>query len=1408
MKLKSKILSLALSCSMLLSSAYVFASGANYDAAYDDECVLASDTATDKRVMENLNRGGFAATNPSTNGGGMYLSWRLLGTEPMDTKFNLYKNGEKLQENLENTSYIDAAGKESDVYTVAAVINGIEGEISNEFMSIKGQADSGQPSAPYAYFDIPINIPPAGNDYDYSANDASVGDVDGDGEYEIILKWDPSNSKDSAGSGATGEVYLDCYEYDGTQLWRIDLGRNIRAGAHYTQFQVFDYDGDGKAEVAVKTAPGSIDGKGNYVSDAGNTETIRTTDNTVSYLGSNGHVAGGPEYLTVFSGETGEALQTIDYDPPVGNVSQWGDSKYNRSDRMLAGTAYLDGVHPSMIFARGYYAKSVCVAYDWDGENITKRWKIDSADVSDFSGQGNHQLSVADLDGDGKDEIIYGGAAIDDNGTLMWSAKSGGKKLGHGDALHVSDFNNDGIQEVFKVNEDSPNWGRTLINGKTGEIIFHDKASGDDGRGVIGNFSPKYGVIAWDSGINARTLDGTIVNYGTLNSAGKMVSTQDNTYPNFTIFWDGDFYEEHFNGDRISKWYDYDEANTYGSTGGFGRLWTIWNENPVSTNNSSKNNPCLQADLFGDWREEFILRHTDNTALRVFTSLIPTEHKLTTFMHDSQYRCAVAWQNTAYNQPPHQSYYIGEDKTEYTQPDITVRDLDPEIIITVKTKDGVAAGVNVKVGDIEKPTSTDGTVSFRVPSGTYAYSVDQVGYLYTEGSIVLAEGAESVSAEVLIEEVPDSTVTVKSGDKVVSGATVTIGEQTVTTDSDGKAVVKLRAGEHDYTVSCHKYIDKSGKITVDETNVANALIELEAIEYAYDSDKDTDGSQFIYSGGDGAELSFDGKGWTMTQNSTDGGRGFGAEFDTSVGGNAEIEFIYKNGAQKDSSNAWKWADREYTHVIEFYDAFGNVIAGLSQEYQASGVQELKYYNANQSAKNVSGGTLLGGGSITKRSSIVWKINLSMDLKNKKATLTVTDEAGENGYVLTDLSLSHDTFKSMYIGTKASGNVTCAPNIKNVLYYSECIDNDYVPVTPTPAPTEAPSYSVTVSSDSAGSVSLIEDVVEWNIGGEPFVNADGSVNTGMFPAGSKDGRYSVINTSISNVNGLTYVTSATSASDSVADNANQSSAKTFADGYTGTRMMKTQTNGSTSNYYFTFTPDSDGVVKVYARSGSGSASTVLNLVQNSKTQKIELPSTSAEAENGSLPFLNANVTANSEVKIYGSSNTAFYAIVFEPSDETSFELTEKLTYSLTAKQGDIIKIKAESNVVTTPETELVPVEGKEGYYTFIMPGGDVVVSSKDEYAYTINSVIRSVSDGVNVNITKNEDTEAQADTLIVAAYDSTSGAMKNIGMATVDMASGATKDVYVELSCDDNDIVIAYVWNSLSDIKPLSQSFKK
>ncbi|WP_229069132.1 cellulose binding domain-containing protein [Actinoplanes sp. DH11] len=570
------------------------------------------------RQMERLDRGLISVRS----GSGNLVSWRWLAADPADVAFNVYRDGTRVNPSpiTGSTNYLDAGAAAGAAYTVRAVTGGTE-----------------QPASPAAlrfgngYLDVPVQNPDPAR---YAANDASVADLDGDGQLDIMLKWEPLNAKDNSQAGVTDPVHIDAYRTNGTRLWRINLGRNIRAGAHYTQFQAYDYDGDGSAEVAMKTADGTVSGTGQVIGSA-----------TADHRNADGYVLAGPEFLTVFNGRTGAALATANYDPPRGTVSSWGDNYGNRVDRFLAATAYLDGARPSIVMARGYYTRTVIAAWDFRNGALTRRWTFDSnaAGNSTYAGQGNHNLSIADVDADGRDEIVYGAMAVDDNGTGLWNNRNG-----HGDAMHVGDLDptRTGL-EVFKVDEDASKPSSWFADARTGQVLWSTPASGDNGRGVSADvWAGSPGAESWSSApAGLRSPNGTVVN------SRKPGST------NFLAWWDADPVRELLDGTHIDK---------YGTTGDT-RLLTA---SGVHANNGTKSTPALSGDILGDWREEVIWPTSDNTALRIYATPTPTDRRITTLLQDAQYRLALAWQNTAYNQPPHPSFFIGDGMRTPPRPTI------------------------------------------------------------------------------------------------------------------------------------------------------------------------------------------------------------------------------------------------------------------------------------------------------------------------------------------------------------------------------------------------------------------------------------------------------------------------------------------------------------------------------------------------------------------------------------------------------------------------------------------------------------------------------------------------------------------------------------------------------------------
>jgi len=576
-----------------------------------------------QRQMEKLDRG-LVAVKVSN---GVFLSWRILGTEWSGVSYNIYRGGTKIASTSSTaaSNYTDTSGTTSSTYYITAVVGGVEQAAS---ATVTPWADF--------YKEVPLQIPagltmPDGSKCTYSPNDCSVGDLDGDGEYEIVVKWDPSNSKDNSQSGYTGNVYLDAYKLNGTRLWRIDLGKNIRAGAHYTQFMVYDLDGDGKAEVACKTAPGTKDGTGNYLSGA-----AAGTDNNADYRNSGGYILTGPEYLTIFNGQTGKELQTVNYVPPRGTVSDWGDDYGNRVDRFLACVAYLDGVRPSLVMCRGYYTRCVLAAYDWRNGALTQRWVFDSnnSGYSGYMGQGCHSLCVGDVDGDGYDEIVYGACTIDHDGTGLYTTG-----LGHGDALHLGVFDpsRSGLQ-VWQAHEDEAsngNVGGSFRDAKTGAVIWKYTATSDVGRAMVADVDGSVkGCECW------------VGSSGLYSCTGTLLSSSQPAFDDFGTWWDGTDQRDILSGTTLDN-------------GSGTRLVTFYNYDTATACNGTKATPNLQADILGDWREEVIYHTSDNSKLIIFTPTAPTSRRLYTLMHDPMYRLGIAWQNVGYNQPPDVSFYLG-----------------------------------------------------------------------------------------------------------------------------------------------------------------------------------------------------------------------------------------------------------------------------------------------------------------------------------------------------------------------------------------------------------------------------------------------------------------------------------------------------------------------------------------------------------------------------------------------------------------------------------------------------------------------------------------------------------------------------------------------------------------------------
>lgn len=622
--------------------------------------------------VEQLDRGVVAIKNGSQT----FVSWRLLATDAEGTTFDVLRDGTALAsgKNLTVTNLSVTGGSDASQYQVVTRVNG---EAVDTSRAVSRWTD--------IYQSLKLDRPASQTGYHYFPNDCSVADLDGDGQYELIIKWDPSNNQDNSQSGKTGNVYLDAYRLDGTKLWRIDLGANIRAGAHYTQFLVYDFNGDGRAELICKTAQGSVDGQGNYVNQAATDTKISSASNSLKYANSQGRILSGAEYLTVFEGTTGRALHTIWYNPnrgfTTGEVKTltddinklWGDDYGNRCDRFLACVAHLDGAdrNASAVMCRGYYTRAYLWAVDFDGQQLSTRWlhasvsptevevtdatgqkatKTYSTNTSGISsgtndkhfyctayGQGCHSLAVGDVDGDGCDEIIYGSAAIDHDGQLLHSTG-----LGHGDALHLSDLMPDrpGL-EVMMVHEEAP-FGWSVRDAMTGELIIHHTGKEDTGRGIAADiYGDHRGFEYWHSD------DMNTATYNIYDSNDQVAGHYTKDYPfyNFRIYWDGTAQDNLFDKGALNngKWSRLLTTGNYGNSATYG----------------SKANPLLIADIMGDWREEIIMfDKSDSASINIFTTTTATKLRVPTLMHDHVYRMSVAWQNVGYNQPPHLGYYL------------------------------------------------------------------------------------------------------------------------------------------------------------------------------------------------------------------------------------------------------------------------------------------------------------------------------------------------------------------------------------------------------------------------------------------------------------------------------------------------------------------------------------------------------------------------------------------------------------------------------------------------------------------------------------------------------------------------------------------------------------------------------
>ena len=792
-----------------------------------------------QQVKEKLNRAPVAVKTSQ----GILVSWRSFGADDKALSFDVYRNGTKVASAISNvTNYLDTKGEAGDTYRIVS--------------SAGEESTATAWNNMFTSFDVqrPASIKSGNTTGRYRPDDMAVGDVDGDGNYELILKWLPDNARDSGKDGYSSPVIISAYRMDGTQLWKqnINLGLNIRSGNHTTQMVVYDFDGDGKAELICKTANGSTDATGKYVTEAGDA-TIKAVNNTSTYVNSKGRVTGGEEFLTVFNGETGEAMNTIWYSPSrsgedfptaaTNSSSFFGDSNCNRAERFNACAAYLDGLDklPSAIFQRGYYASCFLWAVDWDGKQLSTRWLhkglsgkwqvvdgkgnvLSSASGKSSFGQGVHGISVGDVNNDGYDEICIGSATIAHDGKLLCATG-----MGHGDAIHLADLcpDREGLEVMMPHEEASSGYGYDVHDATTGEIICKATSTGDNGRGLAADFIPaNRGYEFWSS------ADGNIYSCTTGKS---VLSKKPDT--NFRIYWTGDPYDQTFDGHYNSTTGVYSPSiknyNTAKNSINTFQEFADYS-NPAACN-TTKATPCLQADLLGDWREELIMfQHEDDYSSKTCKILIystpePTKYKVPCLMEDHVYRMGIVWQNSSYNQPPHLGYYLpdylGVDGAKYVtqttnhapeKPAAEVADKSSEELKMPAEDKGTVTGTCYTAGQNGEITasSSNGYIKMRTGNNgeTITFSVND-GYRITGITIEAYSNNASTTADrsiyltgVYVDGSESSAIT---GSRTLPGGTA--GQSPATIEVDGisaEKTIKLTFDNSNITTSD---VDSKGK---------------------------------------------------------------------------------------------------------------------------------------------------------------------------------------------------------------------------------------------------------------------------------------------------------------------------------------------------------------------------------------------------------------------------------------------------------------------------------------------------------------------------------------------------------------------------------------------------------------------
>lgn len=573
------------------------------------------------------------------------VSWRMFPTDDENTGFDLYRksgNGTEVKLNttpiVETTNFQDATANRSVDNTYRLCYAG-SNETLETYTITAEQASGGLP-----YISIPLKSD-AGIDpnpsIQYLANDASVGDLDGDGVNEIVIKRLASFSAEEDGDETELNTLLksvfhltllEAYKLDGTFLWRICLGPNILIG-NTLSFAVYDFDGDGKCEVAFRTSEGTRFGDGTEIGDVNGDGKIDYRRPDQAGVNTN-YIADGPEFLSVVEGATGKELARTDY-IARGTSEEWGDGYFKRASSYRLGVGRFSSTNTSILITRGVYGKSVLEAWDFQNGTLTKRWRFDTSDGvhGAYAGQGYHSLSIGDVDGDGFDEVVYGSCTIDHDGKGLNNIG-----FGHGDALHLGKFDpsREGLQ-IWSCYE-TGSVGASFRDARTGDVIWKYDNTSDVGRALVADIDPDSpGCEMWWFRGNAHSCTGKDLGYKPSSC-------------NMAIWWTGSLNRQLLNESSINS-----EIK-----GDYNRMFTIYRYD-VTTVNGTKSNPCFYGDILGDWREEIVMVTKDYSELRVFSTWYPSEHKFPYLMSDHVYEMSALNQNIGYNQPTQLGYYLGSD---------------------------------------------------------------------------------------------------------------------------------------------------------------------------------------------------------------------------------------------------------------------------------------------------------------------------------------------------------------------------------------------------------------------------------------------------------------------------------------------------------------------------------------------------------------------------------------------------------------------------------------------------------------------------------------------------------------------------------------------------------------------------